>query len=143
MATTRKHRMTTPGVSPISGVAPPAAFRWPKGVSGNPAGRPSAGAHVREWINVMVGWNVAELQSVIDDPDAPSAKVTAARQWFNARMGNGASVDRIFDRTEGTPEPSGGGVPATRNYTTEELRIIREIVATADRRAGRPVPGSN
>jgi hypothetical protein len=33
-------RTLAPGASPISGVAPPEHTRWPKGVSGNPSGRP-------------------------------------------------------------------------------------------------------
>ena len=39
--------------SPRSGVEPPPEHRFKPGQSGNPAGRKSAGATIREWWNVL------------------------------------------------------------------------------------------
>ena len=96
------------------GVIPPVEHRFKPGQSGNPAGRAgSAGSSVREWINAMAEWTVAELQAVKDDPKATAAKRTAARLWMEATSddantaGNpiaGAAFDRIMDRTEGRPK---------------------------------------
>ena len=96
---------------------------WEKGQSGNPAGRPAAGATVREWINVMGEWTVAVVEAVLDDKEASVAKVAAAKLFLSAvsddglyardkdgklvctgeRSGPGKSFDRIMDRTVGKP----------------------------------------
>jgi hypothetical protein len=100
------------GVSSRSGTAPPAEYRWKPGQSGNSAGRPPAGAVVKEWLNVMAGWPREEVTAVMNDPAAPSAKRAAARTWLDAtcqdRTSSGAPVaggelDRIMDRTDGKP----------------------------------------
>lgn len=88
------------------GVVPDGASPFPPGVSGNPAGRTNAGAAIGEWFNVMHGWTVAEITTASEDPASPAAKVTAARQWLAATEGNGQSVDRICDRTDGKPKQS-------------------------------------
>lgn len=113
------------------------------GQSGNPAGRPSAGAAVREWWNQMQGWSTEQIQSVINDPSASVSKIAAAQQWLKAQEGNGTSVDRICDRTDGKPEqPLTLGAELLnelQNCNADELRRIRATIADASRRAGRAV----
>src|SRR5690242_5823000 len=46
---------------------PPAAYRFKPGQSGNPAGRPAAGAAVKEWLNIMQDWTRVQLQAVMED----------------------------------------------------------------------------
>ena len=101
--------------SPLNGVIPPPEHRWAKGHSGNPAGRPSAGAAVLEWLNVMAEWPLAKIESITKDADAPASKVMAARRLLDAcseyRSTSGMPIagpdfDRIMDRTEGKPKQS-------------------------------------
>lgn len=51
--------------------------QWKPGQSGNPAGRRSYGAHTSEWVNSMATWSFPQLEEVIEDPRAESAKVAA------------------------------------------------------------------
>lgn len=89
-----------------SGVVPDGATPFPPGVSGNPNGRPNAGAAVADWYNQMEGWTLSQIAAVIADPESSNAKVAAAQQWQQARDGSGLSVDRICDRTAGRPKQS-------------------------------------
>jgi len=121
-----------------------AATRYRAGVSGNPAGRPPFGASVREHINIMANWTRRQLQAVIDDDDAPSAQVAAARQVLDARNGDGKAFDRCADRTEGRPtqrhevlaDPTPQNVITEANALLAELgyptRMIDERIAAAD-----------
>jgi hypothetical protein len=86
--------------------------QFPPGVSGNPAGRPPAGASFKEWLNVMADYKRNELLAVMADAKAPAAKLAAARTWLGATSRDrnsagvpiaGADVDRICDRTIGRP----------------------------------------
>ena len=62
-----------------------AALRpWPKGVSGNPRGRPRAGASVADYRNILADKTQAELKAVHDDPKAPQTKRIAAAQLIVA-----------------------------------------------------------
>ena len=97
------------GVSPISGVAPPAEHRWKPGHSGNPAGRPSAGASIRDWINIMSDFTREQVENVLADPKATNAKKAAARTWLHATTDRctklglpiaGPDLDRIIGHTE-------------------------------------------
>lgn len=67
----------------------------------NPKGRPSAGASIREWVNILVDWPDQKIRELIDDPDAPRAKKIAAHRVLSDE---GADFDRIMDRTEGRPK---------------------------------------
>ena len=79
--------------------------RWKPGQSGNPRGRPSAGAAIKEWWNVMADWPEAKLKNAIRDPEASNAKVSAAQEWIKAREAregdSGRSADGIIDHTDG------------------------------------------
>lgn len=73
------------------------------GKSGNPNGRPNAGAAVKDWFNQMNGWSLAALTKVAENPDSPVSKIAAANQWIRA-MARGDELDRILDRTAGKPK---------------------------------------
>lgn len=105
---------------------------WLPGVSGNPAGRPNAGAAVAEWYNQMEGWSLERLKKVAADPKAPSSQVAAAQQWLQSRDGNGGSLDRICDRTDGRPAqsktvthqgPDGGPVEVNAHHNFDHDRF--------------------
>ena len=89
---------------------PPHLIPWKKGQSGNPAGRKTAGANVREWFNSMANWDEPDIEACIKDKQSPRAKVAAAIAWkFATSQGitrTGAPVflpvlQEITDRTDG------------------------------------------
>lgn len=77
---------------------------WMPGESGNPKGRPTFGASVREWANLLAVEDKATLLAIIADDTASNAKVAAAQQVLKAREGDGQAFDRLADRTEGRPQ---------------------------------------
>lgn len=84
---------------------------WPKGVSGNPGGSRSAGAHYREWLNAMNDWPKADLEAVANNEKAGAVQRQAALThlralsvgFYHATPLAGNDLDRIADRTEGKP----------------------------------------
>jgi hypothetical protein len=103
------HQGKTPGGRvPV----PPAEYRFKPGQSGNPRGRPAAGAVLKEWINAMTTWPLDKIRAVLKDPKARAAKIAAARVWIDAcsedRSAGGLPIaggefDRLCDRTTGRP----------------------------------------
>lgn len=86
---------------------------WQPGQSGNPKGRPKAGAVIAEWYDQLAGCEREELEKIRDNPRTPVAKRAAAIEWLNASSEdrtaagmpiNGVSTDRISDRTSGRPQ---------------------------------------
>jgi Family of unknown function (DUF5681) len=73
-----------PEASPISGVVPPKEHRWKPGQSGNPKGRPNAGAMVRDFYNEMAGKTTEELLKILRAPNVHAAKKRAAIEWLRA-----------------------------------------------------------
>lgn len=78
----------------------------------NPKGRPSAGAAVREWWNIMQGWPLEKVKAVQVDPESPVNKIMAARAVIDACSTDrssagqpiaGNDLDRIIDYTAGKP----------------------------------------
>ena len=102
---------------------------WPgarKGEVRNPTGRPKAGAVVAEWLDSMANWTTAEVQAIVDDPEAPMAKRQAAIDWLasvsqeldaSGRLLMGSHADRIHDRTVGKAKQD-------INTTTTEMPSI-------------------
>src|SRR5437764_1007890 len=77
------------------GVIPPIEHRFRPGQSGNPRGRPRAGASLREWLNQMQGWPRRRLLRVLKDKRAPVSKVCAAQLWL--RLASDGVVHSIMD----------------------------------------------
>ena len=82
------------------------------GISGNPGGRPSAGAAVKEWVNALHNHPISYLKSIIRDKGSPVNKIMAARRLLNATLDDakatgkldpGRDFDRVCDRTDGKP----------------------------------------
>lgn len=73
-----------PAASPLNGVVPPPEHRFPPGQSGNPAGRPTAGASVREWLNVLADKDLSEdeIRAIARDKKASWTKRTAAERML-------------------------------------------------------------
>ena len=105
MAQTRYRRGTHP--NSLANLAPPIQ----PGEVRNPKGRSAKVFYPSEWMRIMTGWKVAQLDAVLDDPKAPAGKLIAARQ-VRLAVETGAdipiavvgdSADRVMDRTEGRP----------------------------------------
>lgn len=95
------------------GIIPPVENRWKPGQSGNPKGRPTAGACIVEWMNEMREWPLARIEKAMNDPKSPAAKVVAARTWIHSMTQDknssgmpvaGPDTDRLLDRTVGKPK---------------------------------------
>ena len=112
-ATTKK-AAKKPGPKTAAGKAKALANLTPfkPGQSGNPAGRPAAGASIREWVNQMADWPVSKIEAVFKDVDAAMSKLAAARCCLDAVSRNYTNtgipvargdLDFIMDRTDGKP----------------------------------------
>lgn len=89
-----------PGASPISGTFPPVEHQFPPGVSGNPAGRPTAGATIREHYNALMASDLtqAQLRRIATDPRSSIARAAAARDVLRAlEYGDLADFEPIAD----------------------------------------------
>lgn len=97
---------------------------WPKGVSGNPGGRPREVGHVRELARQHTAEAIQTLAMVMRDPDQPGrARVAAAE----------ALLDRGWGRPPQATEVSGpGGGPIwvagtmLEGLSPEEIRRLAE-----------------
>jgi hypothetical protein len=77
-----KRKPVEQGKSPISGTRPPAEHQFKPGQSGNPQGRKTAGASIREWINWLSEKKYTEtkLRLVARDRDEVWTKRAAAER---------------------------------------------------------------
>lgn len=83
-----------PGQAPVAG--------WKKGQSGNPEGRKTAGATMREWTNALALRPVDELRAVMEDDSAPVAKKAAAKELLGALRKDRLGHDRYIAAIEQT-----------------------------------------
>lgn len=88
---------------------------WKKGQSGNPKGRPKGSVSViphalreislpifREVIETVLKGNMAALNAIIEDPEAPVIKVAVAKSFRKAlKAGDYSTVERIIERIVG------------------------------------------
>lgn len=81
------------------GVVPPPEHRWQPGESGNPAGRRTAGATIREWVNQFAAQDLTEAQvrRVARDPRSPWTKRAAAERVLRTmEAGDLADMDQLL-----------------------------------------------
>lgn len=78
---------------------PPEAHRFKPGQSGNPAGRKTLGATVKEWLNSLRLASDAKLKRIADSARYPSAKRAAAEQILHMRMARMAAYERLVNGT--------------------------------------------
>lgn len=130
---------------------------WPKGVSGNLAGRPknkTPSELMREMLEAEFGGfnieNVKQIQQAMPEPwkSKPTEKLTTleilcAMHVIAGRRSMAAVLERetVFNRVEGRPVqkiagPDGGAIPIEpvwnlKNLSTEELRQWRQLQAKA------------
>jgi hypothetical protein len=94
----------------IEGGAPP-AHAWQPGQSGNPAGRVSAGASIREQLNTMIEFTAAELRVVAKDRKAPASRRAAAGQLLRMIRGcDAADFESYVDGSKTLVELRAAGV---------------------------------
>ena len=77
---------------------------WPPGVSGNPAGRKTAGAYIKEWINILANCEISELRKLAHDQSIPAAKQIAAQRLY--RAAEDPDLADFETLTDGTQNPS-------------------------------------
>ena len=70
------------GISPVNGQ--PIKGRWKPGESGNPAGRKSIGASIRDWMTTLDGTEHAELERLAKSRKEPISKILAAQALLRA-----------------------------------------------------------
>lgn len=80
----RKQPADQAGASPLTGFVPPAEYRWQPGQSGNPEGRPRAGATIKEWINVFAEQNLtaAAVRKIARGAEEPLPRRMAAERML-------------------------------------------------------------
>lgn len=101
---------------------------WPKGVSGNPQGRKSGGAYVKEWANSFYEQKLDEyaLRKIAKDPKEEPARKTAAVQILHSfEYSDIADFEAALDGQKSLKELRGDGVNTAVVKKTKTKR--REI----------------
>jgi hypothetical protein len=105
-----------------------------KGQSGNPKGRPSVGATVKERMNQMRTWTEDRIRKVARDPSAPYAQRAAAIQLLESlRVPDMADFDDILSNRKSLRQARDSGVDTSsvkkvkRRKRTDEHGETEEI----------------
>jgi len=99
---------------------------WKPGQSGNPAGRPSAGSSVREWINTLAHKTEAEWRKIASNTKEIGVKRMAAIQLLRA-----VEIPDMADYEDGTlAELRERGVNTT---AIKKLKIVKPKKGAARR----------
>jgi hypothetical protein len=105
-----------------------------KGERRNPNGRPSAGAAVKEWWNLMRNWDEARIRKVAKDASAPISKRQAAIQHLEAiRIPDIADFDGIVSGRQSLTQARNSGCDTTsvkkvkRRTRTDDKGTTEEI----------------
>ena len=127
------------GVSPRSGLPPPAEHRWKPGQSGNPRGRPkqSITALVREVLarSEFVTYDKAGQPQVNRLPEGVTvADLVAEVIVRQALKGDYPFMKELLERTEGKVPAR----PAPKGFRLADLVAEAEAAAAEFRPAGRP-----
>ena len=77
----------------VKGHSVGSGHRWKPGESGNPEGRKSAGASIREWLNTIENYPKNEVEKIAGDESEPVSKRAAARLWLTAIEGHADLAD--------------------------------------------------
>jgi hypothetical protein len=104
---------TFTGLSSRSGTEPPREHRWKPGQSGNPRGRASAGATLREWINVLAAQSCteAQLRRIARNGKLPWPKRAAAERILRTlEAGDLADMDPFLRGDQTLDQLREGGV---------------------------------
>src|SRR5688572_3978311 len=115
-------------VSSRSGTEPPREHRWKPGQSGNPNGRPSAGATLREWINVLAARSCTEsqLRRIARNGKLPWPKRAAAERILRTlEAGDLADMEAFLRGDQTLDQLREGGV------NTEVVKRCRTKVRVA------------
>lgn len=108
---------------------PPMHSRFQKGESGNPAGRKTAGAYVREWLNVLAEKELSEseLRAIARDKAAPWTKRTAAERILRTlEAGDLADMEPVLDGVETLTDLRNRGI------NTEVVKKMKVKTRTTD-----------
>lgn len=112
---------------------PPKSTRWPKGVSGNPNGRPRLTPELkqikdlnpstlRRMISRYWGMNQQELSQVLADPDTPAIDAFLAKTvMLSIEKGDPLRAEFLFKRSLGNVQENIKlGIKSLRGKTTEQ-----------------------
>lgn len=113
--------------SPFNGVVPPPEHRWQPGQSGNPAGRPAAGASIIEWMNTLQDMPEEDLERIARDRKEKPARRAAAIEWLDRLAGG-------FDLSDFEPYVDGAVTLTKLKEMGIPTRLVKKVKTTTSTR---------